>query len=66
VTRGSGIHDEVSAHFKKCKQCRDVDPETELVQTPERRGVFAATLAAMCAEGRDIYKSYLAWLAEPE
>jgi hypothetical protein len=53
-------------HFKKCKQCRDVDPETERVQTPERRGVFAATLAAMCAEGRDIYKSYLAWLAEPE
>jgi hypothetical protein len=66
VTRGSKIHDEVSAHFRRCKQCRAVDPETERIKTPDRRTVFAATLAAMCSEGRGIYKAYLSWLAEPE
>lgn len=71
MTKGSWIHDEVSRHFKSCTQCRNTDPESKRKkhgkpgQTSEH-DVPAETLAAMCPDGRAIYRSYLRWLAEPE
>jgi hypothetical protein len=71
VTTGSWIHDDVSRHFKACTQCRDTDAENKRRKHDKpgqvsERDVPAETLAAMCAAGRGIYRSYLRWLAEPE
>jgi hypothetical protein len=68
MTRGSQIHDEVGDHFKRCTQCRAVDPERLRVQQSKaiRLTVPEATLAAMCLSGRHVYTAYLRWLAEPD
>jgi hypothetical protein len=68
VTRGSWIHDDIVRHFRSCAQCRDVKPEeVRIQQLPALRlTVPATTLAAMCPDGRSIYRSYLRWLAEPD
>jgi hypothetical protein len=71
VTRGSWIHDDLRGHFAACAQCRGADPENKRVKRDEpgrvsERDVPAATLAAMCPDGRSIYRSYLRWLAEPD
>jgi hypothetical protein len=66
VSKGAWIHDDVDRHFKACPQCRQLEPEKERVASPGRRDVSAGTLAAMCPDGRSIYRSYLRWLAEPD
>jgi hypothetical protein len=71
VTKGSWIHDDVSRHFGRCAQCRSADPENKRVKhgQPGRvseRDVPAEAMAAMCPDGRSIYRAYLRWLSEPE
>lgn len=66
MSKGSWIHDDVSRHFNTCPTCCLLHPENERVNTPGRRSVSDGTLAAMCADGRSIYRSYLRWLAEPD
>jgi hypothetical protein len=68
VSRGSWIHDDVARHFGSCPQCKGVNPEEVRVRQPQaiRRTVPDAVLAAMCPDGRSIYRSYLRWLAEPD
>lgn len=68
MSRGSRIHDEVSRHFGSCVQCKSVNAENIRVAQPAaiRRTVPDAVLAAMCPDGRAIYRSYLRWLAEPD
>jgi hypothetical protein len=71
MTRGSWIHDDVSRHFDACAQCRTADPESKRIKhnKPDEvseRDVPAPTLAAMCPDGRSIYRAYLRWLAEPD
>lgn len=68
MTRGSWIHDDVSRHFGACAQCREVKPEEARIAQPEAlcRTVPDVVLAAMCPDGRSIYRSYLRWLAEPD
>ena len=65
MSAGSRIHDKVSAHFKTCVKCREIDVENERLGSPDRRSVSAATFAAMCPFGRGTYRDYLQWLAEP-
>lgn len=71
MTRGSWIHDEVSRHFRNCAQCSAADPENRRVKHDKpghvsERDVPTDALAAMCSDGRVIYRSYLRWLAEPD
>ena len=68
MTRGSWIHDSLSGHLDRCVQCRAVNAEKVRVTRPEaqRLAVDDATLAALCPDGRSIYRSYLRWLAEPD
>lgn len=71
MSKGSWIHDDVSRHFGACAQCRatDVENKRHKHERPGRvseRDVPAAVLAAMCPDGRSIYRSYLRWLAEPD
>jgi hypothetical protein len=71
VTKGSWVHDDVSRHLAACAQCREVDPENRRRKHDKpgqvsERDVPAETFAAMCPDGRAIYRSYLSWLAEPE
>ena len=66
MSKGSWIHDDVSRHFQMCPTCSLLDPENERVASPRRRTVSDGTLAAMCPDGRAIYRSYLRWLAEPD
>lgn len=71
MTKGSWIHDDVGRHLKSCAQCRAADPESARVKhdSPGKvseRDVPAEKLAAMCPDGRSIYRSYLRWLAEPD
>lgn len=71
MSSGSWIHDDVSRHLGRCAQCRSADPESRRVKH-DRPGqvsehdVPAEALAAMCSDGRAIYRSYLRWLAEPD
>lgn len=71
MTKGSFIHGDVSRHFKACPQCRETDAENKR-RKHDKPGqvsegdVPAEVFAAMCADGRAIYRSYLCWLAEPE
>lgn len=70
MTKGSWVHDDVSRHFASCPQCRTADPENrrhkhdKLGQVAEQ-DVPADAIAAMCSNGRAIYRMYLRWLAEP-
>lgn len=71
MTRGSWIHDDVGRHLGDCARCRRADPERHRVKHKapgqvSERDVPAETLAAMCPDGRSIYRAYLRWLAEPE
>lgn len=68
MTRQSWIHDDVSRHFVTCTQCREVKPEEARIAQPEARrlAVPDTVLAAMCPNGRAIYRTYLLWLAEPD
>jgi len=68
VTRGSGVHDELGEHLELCVQCRLVNAEGVRIARPreQRHAVDAETLAALCPEGRSIYRAYLSWLAEPD
>lgn len=68
MTKGSWIHDDAVAHFKRCAQCRAANPEAVRVQRPEgqRLAVDDETLAALCSDGCSIYRSYLRWLAKPD
>lgn len=66
MSKGSWIHDDVSRHFGSCPTCSLLQPENERVTHPGRRDVSEGTLAAMCPDGRAIYRSYLRWLAEPD
>jgi hypothetical protein len=68
MTKGSWIHDDLSGHLDRCMQCRAVDAESVRTRRPEgqRLSVDAETLAALCPDGRSIYRSYLRWLAEPD
>ena len=66
MSRGSWIQEDVSRHFNTCAKCRETHPENERVSRPGRRDVSTDTLAAMCPDGRSIYRSYLRWLAEPD
>jgi hypothetical protein len=71
VSKGSWIVDDVSRHFKACVQCRSADPENRRTKhaTPGRvseSDVPAEVLAAMCPDGRAVYRSFLRWLMEPD
>ena len=71
MSKGSWIHDDVSRHLAACAQCRGVDVENRRVKHAElgrvsERDVPAEAIAAMCPDGRAIYRSYLRWLAEPD
>ena len=71
MTKGSWIHDDVSRHLDACAQCRGADPEGRRRKHAQpglvsERDVPAEALAAMCPDGRAIYRAYLRWLAEPE
>ena len=68
MTRGPWIHDDLGRHLKRCAQCRAVNAEEARIRRPEgeRHAVDDATLAALCPLGREIYRSYLYWLAEPD
>lgn len=71
MSKGSWIHDDVSRHFDKCSQCRAADVENKRVKHARpghvsERDVPAEALAALCPDGRSIYRSYLRWLAEPD
>lgn len=68
MTRGSGVHDDVSRHFGVCSQCASVQPESVRVAQPEalRRTVPDDVLVKLCLAGRSIYRAYLRWLAEPD
>jgi hypothetical protein len=71
MTKGSWIHDDVSRHFRSCTQCRETDAENKRHKHDRPGQVSEAdvpkeTLAAMCSDGRAIYRAYLRWLAEPD
>ena len=71
MTKGSWIHDDVSRHFNSCTRCRETDPESKRRNHDKpgqtsKRDIPEETFAAMCANGRAIYRAYLRWLAEPE
>ena len=71
MSRGSWIVDDVSRHFEACAQCHGADPEQQRVKREQpgqvsERDVPAAAIAALCPDGRAIYRSYLRWLAEPD
>lgn len=71
MTKGSWIHDDVLRHIAACAQCREADPENKRHKHDKpgqvtERDVPADAIAAMCADGRAIYRSYLRWLAEPD
>jgi hypothetical protein len=70
VTAGSWIHSDVVRHFKSCAQCKAVDPEAARIKRPvpgavTENDVPFEKLAALCSDGRSIYRSYLRWLGEP-
>jgi hypothetical protein len=71
VTRGSQIHTDLGRHFTDCAQCRATDVENRRKKHDEpghvsERDVPPDALAAMCPDGRAIYRAYLYWLAEPD
>lgn len=71
MTKGSWIHDDVSRHFKACTQCHETDVENKRRKHDHpghvsERDVPEESLAAMCPDGRAIYRAYLRWLAEPD
>lgn len=71
MSKGSWIVDDVSRHLKACSQCRAVDPENRRAKHAKpgqvsERDVPAEALAAMCPDGRAVYRSFLRWLAEPD
>ena len=71
MTRGSWIHDDVGRHLSGCARCREADPESRrrkhaVPGKVSERDVPAEVMAAMCPDGRSIYRSYLRWLAEPD
>lgn len=74
MSKGAWIHDDVVRHFgsgrvaASCAQCHATEPEKSRVAQPKehRRTVPDEVLAAMCPDGRAIYRSYLRWLAESD
>lgn len=66
MTQGVQAHTDVSRHFKVCPRCRLLDPEAERTAYPGKRTISDGTMAAMCIDGRRIYRAYLRWLSEPE
>ena len=71
MTTGSWIHDDVSRHIGSCVQCREADPENKRHKNDKpgqvsERDVPTEAIAAMCPDGRGLYRSYLRWLAEPD
>lgn len=71
MSKGSWIHDDVVRHFKDCAQCRAIDPEASRTRHKNpghvsEDDVPAEKIAALCPDGRSIYRSYLRWLAEPD
>lgn len=71
MSKGSWICDDVSRHMDACAQCRAADPENRRVKHDKpgqvsERDVPSEAIAAMCPDGRAIYRSYLRWLAEPD
>lgn len=71
MSKGSWIHDDVSRHFGSCTQCRATDAENKRRKHDKpgqvtESDVPAEVFAAMCPDGRAIYRAYLRWLAEPD
>ena len=71
MSTGSWIHDDVSRHFSACEKCRATDVENKRFKHKKpgqvsERDVPAEVFAAMCPDGRSIYRSYLCWLMEPD
>jgi hypothetical protein len=71
VSKGSWIHDDVVRHFKRCSQCCAADPESARIKHRDpgkvsEDDVPAEKIAALCPDGRSIYRSYLRWLADPD
>lgn len=71
MSKGSWIHDEVSRHFGVCVPCRETDAENKRRKHDKpgqvtESDVPAEVFAALCPDGRAIYRAYLRWLAEPD
>ena len=68
MTKGAWMAEDVGRHLRSCAQCCEVKPEEVRISQPEawRQTVPDAVLAAMCPDGRTIFRAYLRWLAEAE
>jgi len=71
MSSGSWIHDDVVRHFRGCVQCQRADPEASRAKHKKpghvsEDDVPAHKIAALCQDGRSIYRSYLRWLAESD